>query len=522
MHWVNSTVMANTTAISKTTMSMNITATATASITHGLNSTVIRPSNTTNAITATSSTIPSKTQNPVSAHNFTSVVQAVASSLTSCYHLPQASDGLNHGVMLHNSELRNQNISIPTPYIEAFYVDVDGIRPLLMAVQSGNSSRFFIDISKSDQVSVVDPLGNSLLLDSAGIHFATNQCQYALSLLVDNLYRQLAAHAGMACAARDFQLRDTAYQHVTHIMYIKDQCGSPVSRSIRQYPELAVAGVPCNVMTVDDGAGKWTFDCLFSNTTSVIAQCEQSVASEMDRLFSDPFNNACPDLADVVTTLSHYGQDILGTEIMVHALQGLTENGQERLQIRQTIGYYQLLWVALQAMFSKDSSAEQSSLEEHYDTYNDHRDFSSDVCHDLHPSEDTSFNVSFRAGATYNPALLMLSEIPVSPAPMNVTIQNPAKIACCNKGFTPGLSNSTNTCSYPEDAFLENNGCVCGMTASSHFLAFKYKACHQYETSCDTDNDCKSKKNDDKVCLIGSCCGHGICIDPFECSQDSS
>lgn len=503
-------------------MSMNITrvaSTSTASITSRVNSTSIPVSNTSSVITSTSLTIPGMTLSPVSVHNFTSVVQAVAATMTSCYHLSEASDGLNHGVMLHNAELREQNVSVTTPYIEAFYSDIDGIRPLLMAVQSTGNNRYSVEVSQSDHISVVDPLGNSLLLDKTGLHFSTNQCLYAFSLLVDDLYRQLAAHAGIACAARDFGLRDTTYQHVTHVMYIKDQCGKPVSRSIRQYPELSVAGVPCNVMSVDDGNGKWTFDCLFSNATSVIAQCEKSVSAEMDRLFSDPFNNACPDLSDVVTTLSRYGQDILGSEIMVQALQGLATNGSETLRINQTIGYYQLLWMTLQTMFSKDEDATQSALEQQYDTYNNHRDFSHDICHDLHPSNDTSFNVSFRAGATYNPALLTLSAIPESPAPMNITIQNPSNVACCAKGFTPGLSNSTNTCSYPKEAFLEINDCVCGMTASHQSVAFKYKACQHYDAECTTNSDCKLEGNEDKICLVGSCCGHGICIDPFECSQ---
>lgn len=459
-------------------------------------------------------TIPGMTLTSVAAQNLTHAYHAVATAMPSCYHLPTASDGLNHGVMLHNEELRDRNATIPSPYVEAYYSDADSVQPLMLALRK-NSTRHFLDISKPNQIGLVDSTGNSLHLDENGLHFATNACEFAYSVTAEGLYQQLRQLSGIACAA-GAQFKAKQIQTISQVLFLQDQCGRSVDSSIRLYSQLLLGGVPCNAVDVDGDAGKWTFSCLVSNTTSAVAKkCESSVQTALAYILDDPFGGACPSLPDVVATLGTFGEDLLNRTVMEEAL--LSVNSSDSSHINQTVATYQQLWSGLRAVFAGTPSA----LSQYIAVYNKFRDFSKDICADLHPSPNNNITMSLRAGASYDPALLTFTSLPAAPLqPLNVTITDPSNMACCSAGYESSIGGENNkTCTYPAEAFDAFPGCVCGKTTEESPVAYKVRQCHDYDVTCSSSVDCLQPGGDDRVCVKGSCCGRGICIDPFECSQ---
>lgn len=461
-------------------------------------------------------TIPGMTLMPVTARNLTRAYQAVATTLPSCYHLPTASDDLNHGVMLHNEELRGRNASLPSAYVEAFYSDADGVQPLLLALRK-NSTRHFLDISKPNQIGLVDSIGNSLHLDQDGIHFATNTCEFAYSVTAEGLYQQLRQLSGIACAA-GIQFKTKQPQTISQVLFMQDQCGRSVDSSIRPYSQLQLGGLPCNVVDVDGDAGKWTFSCVVSNATSAVAKCETGVRTALDYILDDPFGGACPSLPDVVTTLSTYGDDLLNGTVMNEAFLSVSSSSS---RINQTVAAYQQLWSGLRAVFSSTATL-PSVLQQYITVYNKYRDFSKDICTDLHPVLNTNITMSLKAGASYEPALLTFTTLPSALQPLNVTITDPSNIACCSAGYESSMGGANNkTCAYAAEAFNAFPGCVCGKTTEESALAYKVRQCQDYDVTCLSSVDCQRPGGDDRVCVKGSCCGRGICIDPFECSEGS-
>ncbi|KAL3952070.1 hypothetical protein ACCO45_013787 [Purpureocillium lilacinum] len=465
-------------------------------------------------ITPTGTAVPTTSFNPnatltsvptLPAANFTQVTRTGDLVKETCYHLPQDPlHGQSRRAMLHNADLRERNKSIPFPYVESVDFAVDGVDPLFVTLRDAAQGTHYLDVSNRSYVSLVDSLGNAVLLDGQGIHFSTNSCRYDVSL-----------KGGLVERMHDLKFNQTLYLH--------DQCGHAVTQSIRKYPLLKVGGTECNDIAVDESLGKWVFDCTFPGSDSGTLRCQRAVRTGIFKfLFVDPFGGACPDLSTVITTLEATSQDFLNAESLRAELynQGLTDA--QRREVDLTVMYYEQLWEILKQALSKSRArppATLSAAERYIATYDELRNFEEDVCEDLHAA-DLPLKMSLRAGVTLVDAVARLNWAPTEPKAYNVTVQDPDSVACCAGGSRSSYDGHNGTCAYPDTALIAGTGCVCGVTASGAALAFEYTECDNFVSRCETDADCDENGHGGFACLVGSCCGGGVCVDPYACAQD--
>ncbi|PNY25858.1 Uncharacterized protein TCAP_04212 [Tolypocladium capitatum] len=481
----------------------------------------------TGSYTTTSTLIPNATttttHSTLPAANFTHVTRTGTVIKETCYHLSQdPAHGRSRRALLHNADLREHNATIPFPYIESVDFAVDGVDPLFLTLRDAARGTHHIDVSSRSQISIVDSLGNAMLLDAQGIHFSTNSCRYDVSITVESMYKQLAKLSGEVCSRGGLveRVHDVEF---TQTLYLKDQCNNPITKSIRKYPLLKIGDSECNDVDVDESLGKWAFDCTFPGPDSGTTKCQTAVRDDIVKfLFVHPFGGSCLDLSTIITTLETTSQDFLGAASLRAELynQGLDDAQREEAEL--VVVYYEQLWEILKQALSKNRTRPgvASAVKEYIDTYNSYRSLEDDVCEDLHAA-DLPLKMSLRAGVTRIDAIAALNRAPQSPKPYNITIQDPSQIACCPNGSTSNYGQG-DTCVYPDSALIADTGCVCGKTASDTSVAFAYTECDNFVSQCETDGDCATNGHGGFLCLTGSCCGGGVCINPYECAQNGT
>ncbi|RFN55017.1 structural maintenance-chromosome 4 [Fusarium flagelliforme] len=451
------------------------------------------------------------------AANFTHVTRTAALSEETCYTLPDDPEGdATRRALLFNSRLREDNISIPIPYIESVEFESGGVDPLYLTVRDEEGGTYFVDISHRGRLSVADPAGFLVTLDAKGIHFSGSNCTYDISITIDDMYEQITELAGVQCAALKRQKRADDLDF-SQTLYLHDQCGNVVDKSLRQYPQLLVGGTVCAEATADEDTGRWDFDCTFPGSQSGSMRCQVAVKnSVIDFIATDPFGGSCPDLSTVVTMLEESGQDIVDPSELRNDLtnRGLRTD-RARQEADEAVAAYTRLWQALGAFFTKDAESSKGSLEKYIDMYNSHRSFENDICQALHEG-DIPLNLTLIAGAAQIPAISTLNWAPESTRPYNITVQDSTRIACCPDAQV--AEGEGDKCAYPREAIIPGTGCVCGTSAEGIGIAFEWTECGNFAGSCEADGDC----GDGYLCLTGSCCGGGVCVDAYACSENGT
>ncbi|KAL7951684.1 hypothetical protein V8C42DRAFT_356831 [Trichoderma barbatum] len=448
------------------------------------------------------------------AANFTQVTRTGAIVKPTCYQMPEPRGGSTRRALLHNTKLREENATIPFPYIESIDFQTDGVDPLYLTLRDAAEGSHYIDVSNRSYIAIVDSLYNAMIIDAHGVHFSTKNCQYDVSITIDSMYQQLAALSGQVCSTGDQKRKRMSDVDFKQTLYLRDQCNNPVKQTVRQYPELKIGDTDCNDIEVDEETGRWLFDCTFPGSDSGTMRCEWAVRNDIEEfLFTDPFGGACPDLSTVITTLEANGQDFINPESLRTELYNQGLDDAQKAEANLIVIYYEQLWEILKQAFSKlrtQPPGKASAIQEYIDVYNQYRNFEDDICEDLHAG-DMPLKMSLRAGVTTIDAIARLNWAPENPKPFNVTVQDPAKLACCSPGSDAKKNETAGTCAYPFSAHLGDTGCVCGNTASGASVA-----------DCKVDDDCSKAGHPTYVCLTGSCCGGGVCVDPYECAQNGS
>lgn len=478
--------------------------------------------------TSTISPIVNATQTgppPLPAANFTQVTRTGAIVKPTCYQMPEPAAGSTRRALLHNTKLREVNATIPFPYIESVDFQVDGVDPLYLTLRDAAEGTHYIDVSNRSYIAIVDSLYNAMIIDGKGIHFSTKKCQYDVSITIDSMYEQLAALSGQICSVGDRKRKRMSDTDFKQTLYLRDQCNNPVKQTVRQYPNLKIGDTDCNDIEVDENTGRWLFDCTFPGSDSGTLKCEWAVRNDIEEfLFTDPFGGACPDLSTVITTLEANGQDFINPESLRTELYNQGLDDAQKAEANLIVIYYEQLWEILKQAFSKlrtQPPGKASAIQEYIDVYNKYRNFEDDICEDLHAG-DMPLKMSLRAGVTTIDAIARLNWAPENPKPFNVTIQDPAKLACCSPGSDSQKNETAGTCAYPASAHLGDTGCVCGKMASGASVAFEITECENFVSECKVDDDCSKAGHPTYVCLTGSCCGGGVCVDPYECAQNGS
>ncbi|KAI9147564.1 hypothetical protein HJFPF1_12590 [Paramyrothecium foliicola] len=459
--------------------------------------------------------------------SFTKVTRTAYVAEESCYHGPTDPEGdTTRRALLQNAKLREANATMPYPYVESIEFESQGIDPLYMTVRDSDEGTYVVDVSDKDRVAIVDETGHAMLLDTTGIHFSTQNCHYDVSITAEDIYEQLADASGVQCSTggRTKRMEDIDFKQT---LYLRDQCGQPVTQGIRKYPNLKVGKSECSMNTVDEATGRWDFDCTFPGSESNNMQCKLAIKHDIqDFLLKDPFGGACPDLPTAITTLDLVGFHFVSSEAIRAELYNLGLNRQQRKEAEAAIERYARLWYMLKQLFSArmmSPSGSENGLSRYLNVYNTYRSFEDDICEGIHSGE-LPLKMSLYAGATGFDALARLNWALEATRPLNLTIQDPSSIACCPSGHVadPGSGDDGQTCAYPVDAFIDGTGCVCGQTASGAAVAFGYTECENFVSGCQSDTDCAKPGYPKFVCLTGSCCDGGVCIDPYQCSQNGT
>ncbi|KAI5458633.1 hypothetical protein BGZ63DRAFT_391783 [Mariannaea sp. PMI_226] len=359
-----------------------------------------------------------------------------------------------------------------------------------------------------------------MLIDASGIYLSSSRCLFTTSIVISNMLQQLRSLAGIQCAAAERWKRREDMEF-TQVLNMHDQCGQPVDRTLRRYPRLRVGSSPCTDTHVDESIGRWEFDCTFPGSESGSMRCQSAIQNDVvDFLITDPFGGNCPDIVTIITTLGIYGNDFLSASSFRSVLHSKHLEEGQRGGADHAAAAFGRLWEVFHEMLStsaSDASTGSSALEQYIDTYNEHRNFVSDICEDLHAGE-IPFNLSLTVGATHIDRLTTINWAPVRTRPYNITVQNPSAIACCPNGAV--AQHDGEKCGYPASATIHGTSCICGTTAGGTSVGFEYVECDNFVSECNSDHDCENAGHTGFVCLIGSCCGGGVCIDPYACSQD--
>ncbi len=477
----------------------------------------------------TSATVLPGTATPTAfpASNFTGVLRGPAPSSQACHYRPEAMDGAPLVAVLQNEDIRHRNLSLAYPYVGSVGFDSDGITPLYVSVRDAAKGSHLIDVSDPSAVTIFDSRNNSMRLDVTGIHFVTGHCNLTVSYLIDNMYTQLAQQSLEMCSRGPMALLATE-QTFTQTLLLRDQCNEPVGPAVRQYPDLRLDDEQCvPVGPPGSGNGTWVFNCPWQSAGSSVQRCMSAVQRDaVDFLLYDPFNGGCADVSSVVTLLDAHAQDLLNTTALQQELYNQVGNGttagDKFYKVDDTVMYYMQLWESLKSTLSKTrglNPGRGSNLKQYLDTYNSYRNFGADACASLNGSFNTPAVLSLSAGSSTFPMLAVFNDFPVATSPLTARIQNPAKLACCPNGGVAVTSPDNGTCAYRPAALVPGTNCVCGKTASQQSVAFGYRQCDNFVSQCDADSDCADAGYAGYLCLIGSCCGKGMCFDPFECSR---
>ncbi|KAL7924827.1 hypothetical protein ACQKWADRAFT_331061 [Trichoderma austrokoningii] len=420
---------------------------------------------------------------PLPAANFTQVTRTGAIVKPTCYQMPVPQGGSTRRALLHNTNLREQNATIPFPYIESVDFQTDGVDPLYLTLRDAAEGTHYIDVSNRSYIAIVDSLYNAMIIDGKGIHFSTKKCEYDVSITIDSMYQQLAALSGQVCSTGNQHRKRMDDTDFNQTLYLRDQCNNPIKQTVRQYPSLKVGDSACNNIEVDEDTGRWLFDCTFPGSDSGTMKCEWAVRNDIEEfLFTDPFGGACPDLSTVITTLEANGQDFINPESLRTELYNQGLDDAQKAEANLMVIYYDQLWEILKQAFSKlrtQPPGKASAIQEYIDVYNKYRNFEDDICEDLHAA-DMPLKMSLRAGVTAIDALARLNWAPENPKPYNVTVQDPSKLACCSPGSDATKDETNGTCAYPLSAHLGDTGCVCGKTASGASVAFEITECDNF------------------------------------------
>ncbi|XWW95777.1 hypothetical protein V2A60_003744 [Cordyceps javanica] len=500
--WSNTSSLTSQVPVSLTTVPVNTTSTV--------------GSNTTSP-TAT----PTPTTFPVA--NFTSVLRGPAPSSQACHHRPGARDGATHVAALQNEEIRRQNLTLAFPYVGSVSFDDDNITPLYLSVRDAAKGSHLIDVSDPSAVTIFDSRNNSLRLNLTGIHLVTGHCNLTVSYLIDNMYGQLAQQSLELCSKGPKNLL-AGEQTFTQTLVLRDQCDGPVGPRVRRYPDLRVDDEQCIAVPTDNTNGTWTFDCPWQSAGSTVQRCMSSLTrNAIEFLLYDPFNGGCADVSSVVTLLEASAQDMLNMTAIQQELYNQIGNDTSLLhKVDDTVMYYLQLWETLKSTLSKTrglNPGRGSNLKQYLDTYNRYRNFAADACASLNGSVAPAV-LSLTAGSSTIPVLASLQDMPVAGGnPLAARVQDPAKIACCPNGGVAVTDPDTGRCAYPSAALVPGTDCVCGKTANLASVAFRYRQCDNFVSQCQADSDCAAAGYPGYQCLIGSCCGQGVCFDPFECSR---
>ncbi|CAI0645783.1 unnamed protein product [Colletotrichum noveboracense] len=481
------------------------TLTGTATITGSQNATATSSSSSSSATaSSTSSAFDSA---------FTGISIVASQNASTCYTLPSPTESL------HESKLDTQGKT--APYIDAFYLDntTNSVKYIRLMNES-TSDPILIDVSDPAKLAIIDKDGDTLSLDSQGLHFASAGCSPKIDVFISGFFSQINSLTNSTCTSaaalfdtpsgRPLQKRQTSAFDV--LLRLKDQCGNAARDELPV--AVSLGDNPCAVVPKE---GDFVATCTWPGGSGPAGDCETSVEQTLDHLTKGSLDGTCPSMMSMWSLLSQELGNVINLRELLKPFvdAGLdidTDRGQSLLDV---IGSFLGIYNYSTSTFGNSTSQAGSGMGDLIEDYG-LTTIQTQVCRYLQTSSQP-LSLAFTAGTTSTPSTL--AEITTIPSPTpeyDRNITDPTVMACCpNPGnciFSEGSK------FYPPESSIAGSNCFCGSMLGGGGIAFRTGSCLE-ENQCSQEKPC----GEGKVCLTGNCCGDGtnpvnVCVDATECN----
>ncbi|KAF3799886.1 hypothetical protein GCG54_00010079 [Colletotrichum gloeosporioides] len=437
---------------------------------------------------------------------FTGISIVASQNASTCYTLPSPTESL------HESKLDTRGKT--APYIDAFYLDntTNSVKYIRLMNET-TSDPVLIDVSDAAKLAIIDEDGNTLSIDSQGLHFASADCSPKIDVFISGFFSQINSLAGCTTAGaalfdtpsgRPLEKRQASAFDV--LLRLKDQCGNaaradlPVAVSLGENP---CANVPKQ-------EGEFVATCTWPGGGGAAADCETSVQQTLDYLTKGSLNGTCPSMASMWSLLSQELGNVINLRELLKPF--VTDRGQSLLDV---IGSFLGIYDYSVSTFGDSTSQAGSGMGDLIEGYG-LTTIQTQVCRYLQTSSEP-LNLAFTAGTTTTPSTL--AEITVMPSPTpeyDRNITDPTVMACCPNPGNCIFSGGSKF--YPPESSIAGSNCFCGSMLGGGGIAFRTGSCLE-ENQCSQEKQC----DEGKVCLTGNCCGDGtnpvnVCVDATECN----
>ncbi|KAH0439200.1 hypothetical protein CcaCcLH18_02995 [Colletotrichum camelliae] len=444
---------------------------------------------------------------------FTGISIVASQNASTCYTLPSPTESL------HESKLDTQGKT--APYIDAFYLDntTNAVKYIRLMNES-TSGPILIDVSDPAKLAIIDKDGDTLSVDSQGLHFASAGCSPKIDVFISGLFSQINSLTNSTCtpgaalfdtpSGRPLEKRQTSAFDV--LLRLKDQCGNAARDELPV--AVSLGDNPCAI--VPKQQGDFVATCTWPGGSGLAGDCETSVEQTLDHLTKGSLDGTCPSMMSMWSLLSQELGNVINLRELLKPFvdSGLdidTERGQSLLDV---IGSFLGIYDYSASTFGNSTSQAGSGMGDMIEGYG-LTTIQTQVCRYLQTSQP--LNLTFTAGTTTTPS--PLAEITTIPSPTpeyDRNIADPTVMACCpNPGnciFTEGSK------FYPPESSIAGSNCFCGSMLGGGGIAFRTGSCLE-ENQCSQEKPCP----EGRVCLTGNCCGDGtnpvnVCVNVTDCN----
>ncbi|KAK2777234.1 hypothetical protein CKAH01_12200 [Colletotrichum kahawae] len=477
----------------------------TATITGSQNATITSSSSSSSAtVSSTSSAFDSA---------FTGISVVASQNASTCYTLPSPTESL------HESKLDTQGKT--APYIDAFYLDntTNSVKYIRLMNES-TPDPILIDVSDPAKLAIIDKDGDTLSVDSQGLHFASAGCSPKIDIFISGFFSQINSLTNSTCTSgaalfdtpseRPLEKRQTSAFDV--LLRLKDQCGNAARDELPV--AVSLGDNPCAI--VPKQQGDFVATCTWPGGSGPAGDCETSVEQTLDHLTKGSLDGTCPSMMSMWSLLSQELGNVINLRELLKPFvdAGLdidTDRGQSLLDV---IGSFLGIYDYSASTFGNSTSQAGSGMGDLIEGYG-LTTIQTQVCRYLQTSQP--LNLTFTAGTTTTPS--PLSEITTIPSPSPEYDRNftdSTVMACCpNPGnciFTEGSK------FYPPESSIAGSNCFCGSMLGGGGIAFRTGSCLE-ENQCSQEKPCP----EGSVCLTGNCCGDGtnpvnVCVNATDCN----
>ncbi|TDZ60849.1 Ankyrin repeat and SOCS box protein 2 [Colletotrichum trifolii] len=347
-----------------------------------------------------------------------------------------------------------------------------------------------VDVSNPAKLALIDKDGDTLSIDSQGIHFASANCSPKIDIFVSNFYQQLNTLTNSTCinstenpsdeenelsrALTDRRLETRQDRSFNATLQLRDQCGNPVRTDLPV--TVAFGGEICVVSPT--GQGSFAARCNYPIIENDSPPCETSVRRTLTHLTSGSFTGVCPSIPSVWGLISRQLGSIVNSDELLRLLrqQGSDNDSDILSAVKEFLGLYD----DTTSTFGNSTSDGRSGFQDMVDAYGVSM-ITAQVCRSL--ASSTAVNLTFTAGAATTPLLLaQLTRIPESIPVYERNVTDSSAPACCPRPQKCNIASQPPY--YPLEAKISGSDCLCGTKAEGGGIAFRTKTCPPRTSQC--------------------------------------